>query len=168
MPTPIMRRLLGLWAVIAVLAGLMVAAPAATAAIVVGQGIAGIKLGDSEAQVSSALGAPSLQQPPDTQGVVSWNYTKPPLMGVVGFTAGHVTGMWTDSKQQRTSKRVGPGSSLAQVRKAYPAAKCATGPFGPKSLVCTVKSKYQGRVVETTFPFFTRSMGAREVDIDFA
>ncbi len=149
-------------------AGLMTAAPAASASIVIGQSIAGVKLNDSEAQVEQALGSPTLKQPPDSQGGVSWNYAKLPLMGVVSFTGGTITGMWTISKRQKTSKGVGPGSSLAQVRKAYPQAKCSTGPFGPKSVICTVKSKYHGRLVDTGFPFFTRSVGAREVDIDFA
>lgn len=149
-------------------AGVLAAAPAALAKIVVGQSIAGVKLGNTEAQVTQVLGSPSLMQPPDSQGVTAWNYVKPPLLGVVSFTNGGVSGMWTGSKHQKTSKGVGPGSSLAQVRKAYPKAKCSTGPFGPKSLICTLKSKYGGRTVETTFPFFTRAMGAREVDIDFA
>ena len=161
------RRQGQIWPSLLLTAMMLTVAPVAHASIVVGQGIAGVKLGDSEAQVTQILGPPSLQQPPDSQGVTSWNYTKAPLLGVVSFTNGDATGMWTASKKQKTSKGVGPGSSLAQVRKAYPKAKCSTGPFGPKSLICTLKSKYHGHAVETTFPFFTRSMGAREVDIDF-
>jgi hypothetical protein len=146
----------------------LLAAPGALANIVIGQSIAGLKLGSSEAQVIEVLGSPTLKQPPDYQGNVEWNYAKLPLEGALGLTHGKLTGMWTSSKRQKTSKGIGVGASVAQVRKAYPTAKCSTGPFGPKSLICQLKAKYRGRVVETTFPFYTRSMGAREVDIDFA
>ena len=142
-------------------------ASGAWASIVVGQGIAGLKLGDTEAQVAGALGAPTLQQTPNSQGEVEWNYAKLPLAGAVGFANGELVGMWTSSKAQKTSKGVGVGSSLSKVKQAYPGIKCSTGPFGPKSVVCTLRSTYKGRRVETVFPFFTRSMGAREVDIDF-
>jgi hypothetical protein len=168
MRTSNMRRPLGLVAVIGVLAGIIAAAPVASANIVVGQSIASVKLGDSQSQVKAVLGSPTLEQPPDYQGNVEWNYAKPPLLGAMSFaTNGEMIGFWTSSKQQKTNKGIGPGSSLAQVRRAYPKTKCSVGPFGPKSLICVLKSKYNGRVVETAFPFYTRSMGAREVDIDF-
>lgn len=167
MPTATMRRLLGPVAVIGLLAGIMVTAPVADATIIVGQGIDGVKLSESEAQVISTLGAPTYKMP-GREGESSWGYPKT-LEGRIGFDSSmHVSGMWTLSKRQKTSKGIGPGSSLAQVRKAYPKVKCSTGPFGPKSLICILKSKLSGRVVETDFPFFTRSMGAREVDINFA
>jgi hypothetical protein len=169
MQTPTMRRLLGPVAVIGLLAGLVAAAPAANAKVVLGQSIAGVRLGESQSQVTAQLGAPTKMWPPDTKGRVEWNYDKPPLVGAVTFAAnGELTGMWTLSKWQRTTKGIGVGSSLAQVKKAYPKVKCITGPFGPKSVICILKSKLGGRVVETDFPFFIRSMGAREVDIDFA
>jgi hypothetical protein len=143
-------------------------ASAAQAKVVIGQSVAGVKLGESQSQVTAQLGSPTFQQPPDTKGEVEWNYAKQPLLGAMSFGAnGELTGLWTSSKGQKTSKGIGPGSSLAQVRKAYPKAKCSTGPFGPKSLICVLKSKYQGRAVETSFPFFTRSMGLREIDVDF-
>jgi hypothetical protein len=149
-------------------AAALASAPTALANIVIGQSIAGLKLGSSEAQIIKILGQPTLKQQPDYQGNVEWNYAKPPLLGALGLTHGRLNGMWTSSKRQKTSKGIGVGSSVAQVRKAYPKAKCSTGPFGPKSLICVLKTKYEGRVVETAFPFYTRSMGAREVDIDFA
>ena len=166
MRTSIMRRLFGL---VSVLVGIMVITPAAGAKIVVGQSIAGITLGESQAQVKAQLGPPTLEQPPDYRGNVEWNYDKPPLLGAMSFAAnGELIGMWTSSRHQKTNKGIGPGSSLAQVRRAYSKAKCSTGPFGPKSLICVLRSKYHGRTVETAFPFFTRSMGAREVDINFS
>jgi len=161
-----MRRKIGGAVVLGLVPGVMVLAMAASAQakIVVGVGMAGIKLGESEAQVMTTLGAPTYKTPEGK--VTSWGYPTT-LEGRIGFTRGHVSGMWTISKHQKTSKGVGPGSSLAQVRKAYPAAKCVTGPFGPKSLICSLKSRYLGKAVESSFVFFTRSVGAREVDIDF-
>jgi hypothetical protein len=155
--------------VLGVVPGLVVLAMAgsAQASIVVGKSIDGVRLGDTEAQVRKALGEPSYTMPPDYRGESSWGYPKT-LEGRVGFDRqGRVNGMWTISRKQRTSKGIGPGSSLVLVRKAYPAVVCATGPFGPQSLLCTLKSRYHGRIVETSFPFFTRSAGVREVNISF-
>ena len=105
-------------------AGALAAAPTALANIVIGQSIAGWKLGSSEAQIINILGQPTLKQPPDDQGNVEWNYAKPPMLGALGLIDGQLTGMWT-SKQQKTSKGIGVGSTVAQVRKAYPKAKCS-------------------------------------------
>jgi len=148
-------------------AGVLAVAPAALAKIVIGQGIAGVKLGDSETQVEGVLGSPTLKQPSSYNGSVEWNYGKPPLLGAMSFVKGDLTGLWTSSKQQKTGKGIGPGSSLSSTERAYPAAKCSTGPFGPKSVICVIKSRPSGRTVETAFLFYTRSMGAREVDISF-
>jgi hypothetical protein len=149
---------------------LLVCAPLASAAIVVGQGMAGVKLDQTEAEVQAVLGTPIYKAPYETpEGkVTSWGYPNT-LMGRVGFDAsGHVTGLWTSSRKEKTSKGISPGASLTKLRQAYPKAKCQTGPFGPKSVVCVLKSKFEGKTVETIFPFFTRTMGLREVDIDFS
>jgi hypothetical protein len=153
------------FAVAPLLAGIM--ATSAGATIIVGRSIAGVALGASEAQVTQTLGAPTLRQPPDVEGNIEWNYAKPPLLGALGLRNGSVIGLWTSSRRQKTAKGVGPGSSLAQVRHAYPKATCSTGPFGPKAVACTLYSTDGGRGVETIFMFFTRSMPAREVDLDF-
>jgi hypothetical protein len=143
-------------------------ASAAQAKIVVGQSIARVQLGDSEAQVEAVLGAATFQRPPDFEGNVEWEYDKAPLDGAMSFKGGALMGLWTDSKLQKTSEGVGPGSSLMSTKRAYPGAKCSTGPFGPKSLICVIKSRLEGRTVETAFLFYTRSLGAREVDMYFA
>src|SRR5512142_2483779 len=91
------RRLCGLGAVMLVLGGVGAFAPAASAKIVVGQSIAGVKLGDTQARVRQVLGKPA-----SAQGV--WDYPKT-LMGVVGFDSHrHVNGMWTGSPKQKTTK----------------------------------------------------------------
>src|ERR1700723_1349065 len=53
------RRLLGLVAVFGLLASAAIMASTAQAKIVVGQSIAGVKLGDTEAQVRQLIGKPS-------------------------------------------------------------------------------------------------------------
>jgi hypothetical protein len=164
-----MRRSISAIAVLGLLtsAAIMAAASTAEATIVVGRGMDGVTLGESQAQVMTTLGEPAYKMP-GQNGETSWGYPKT-LEGRVGFDRQlQVDGMWTISRHQKTSKGVGPGSSLSKTRKAYPAAKCATGPFGPKSLICTLKSHYQGRGVETAFLFFTRSAPMREVDIGFS
>jgi hypothetical protein len=118
--------------------------------------------------VEKVLGRPSLKQKPDYKGEIEWNYPRQPLLGAVGFDkSGKLAGLWTGSKQRKTNKGIGPGASLAKVRTAYPKAKCSTGPFGPKSEICALKSRYHGRAVETLFTFFMRSMPMREVNIGF-
>jgi len=166
LPTPSRRLRAGMTAGTLALSGGALLAPAAEAKIVVGRGIAGVTIGQTEAQVTSELGAPGTEQPADSQGITTWNYSEQPLMGTVSFAGGKVDGIVTYSMHQKTNKGVGVGSSLAKVRKAYPKIKCSTGPFGPESAVCTVKSRVGGKVVETSFPFFSRSAGAREVDVN--
>jgi hypothetical protein len=164
-----MRRSISVVAVLGLLwsAAIMAAASTAEATIVVGRGMDGVTLGESEAQVMTTLGVPTYKTPGQA-GESSWGYPKT-LEGRIGFDQQlQVNGMWTISKHQKTSKGVGPGSSLANTRKAYPAAKCSTGPFGPKSLICVMKSHDQGRAVETVFLFFTRGAPMREVDIGFS
>jgi hypothetical protein len=165
-----MRRSISVVAVLGLLwsAAILVAASTAEATIVVGRGMDGVTLGESEAQVMTTLGAPTYKMAEGQGGESSWGYPKT-LEGRIGFDRQlQVSGMWTISKHQKTSKGVGPGSSLANTRKAYPAAKCSTGPFGPKSLICVMKSHYQGRAAETAFVFFTRGAPMREVDIGFS
>lgn len=142
-----------------VLGGVGALAPAASASIVVGRSIDGVKLGDSQARVRQVLGKPAST----AQG---WDYLKG-LEGRVSFDAhGHVRGIWTGSPKQKTSRGIGVGSSLAKLKRAYPHIRCTTGPFGPQSLVCVIRSRLHGRKVETSFPFFTQALGVREVDLD--
>jgi len=159
-----MRRLCGLGAVLVVLGAAL--APAASAKIVVGQGIAGVKLGDTQARVRHLLGKPDDVQAPDRQGHSTWGYQRG-LMGRVSFDKKrHVDGIWTGSKKQKTSKGITVGSSLARLKAAYPKIKRSVGPFGPNSLICVLKSRFHRRTVETSFPFFTAALGVREVDVD--
>jgi hypothetical protein len=145
---------------------LLTLATTASATIVVGQSIDGIKFGQSEAEVQQALGTPTCKMPEGSSS--SWCYPTG-LMGRVGFDAGgQVSSIWTSSRAQKTNKGIGPGSSLTKLRQVYPKAKCSTGHLGPKSVVCVLKSTLGGKPVETSFPFVSRTAGLREVDIEYA
>lgn len=176
------RAYAALIALLAVVGGLLLAASAASAKIVVGQGIAGVKLGDPEAQVQSLLGKPAYCEPCGDPLLV-WGY-KQPLMGRVGFDVkGRVQGVWTASPSQKTSKGIHPygnfepnknrpgtaGSTEAQVKKAYPSVKCGLGPQLGKSFLCYLKSRYLGRAVVTSFLGLNlRGFGVQEIEVDFA
>ncbi len=149
-----MRRLCGLGAVLVVLG--MAVAPVASAKIVVGQGIAGVKVGDSQARVRQVLGKPASTE----QG---WDYPKT-LMGVVGFDAKrHVNGIWTGSPKQKTSKGIGVGASVARFKRAYPHAHCFTSQGLKWSLVCEIKGRFHRHPVVTTFSFATT---IAEIEVD--
>lgn len=154
-----------------VTAGVFTIAPDAFANIIIGQGIAHVKLGDSQARVEKAVGRPGFKEPPNFEGLILWKYPKGfegGFEGVIGFDRRlRVNDISTFSKRQKTSKGVGPGSRLAQVRRTYPGAKCSVGSFGPQSRTCIVKAHYGGRAVKTMFVFVSRSTGMREVEVAF-
>lgn len=141
---------------------------AASANIVIGQSIDGVKLGMTEAEVEAAAGPPGLKEPPDFQGDVAWKYPTG-LEGAVGFDKeGRVEGLWTASKSQKTNKGIGAFSSYAKFRRAYPKLKCGPGPWNPKqSLSCSFKEKIDGKRVVTSILFYTKAMGVREVDLGY-
>jgi hypothetical protein len=142
---------------------------AASAKIVVGQSIDGVKLGMTEAEVEAVTGPPGFKEPPDFEGHIAWKYPAG-LEGAVGFDKeGRVEGLWTSSKSQKTSKGIGPFSSYAKFRRAYPKLKCGPGPWVPKkSLDCEIKGTFQGKPVVTSILFYTKALGVREVDLGYA
>ncbi len=164
-----MRRSINVVAVLLVLscAGI-VAAPSALANIVIGQSIAGVKLGDSEAQVTAVLGAPERKESagPAYPGVVNIYY--PTSVGLhFTMTKGRVSGALIFSKKQKTNKGVGMGSSRAQLKRAYPQAKCAEGPYGPQSLYCAVLAHFHGRKSFTSFLFGTAKGDVTEIELGY-
>ena len=59
------------------------------------------------------------------------------------------------------------GSSRAQLKRAYPQAKCAEGPYGPKSLYCAVLAHFHGRKSFTSFLFGTAKGGVVEIELGY-
>ena len=93
-------------------------APAAEARIVVGKSIGGVNLGDRVAAVKRKLGRPS-----SVMGANKiLNYKARQL--VIEFNKGVATSITTYNTHERTSKGVGPGSTIAAVKKAYGAGAC--------------------------------------------
>ena len=105
-------------------------ARAQAANLVPGQGIDGINIGDTQPQVEQILG-PDTPSRFSSDNTGSWGsnlfYPKAPLEGAVSLNAqGQVIDISTGSRQFRTSKDIGIGSTLKQMRKAYPKTKCET------------------------------------------
>jgi hypothetical protein len=134
---------------------ILVLAPAvATAAIIPGYDIAGLKLGDSTARVTALLGKPGELQK-NSGGEQNWLYFgKGPVDWVTIQAKGAkktVEGLETSDPKQRTSKGVGPGSSLAALRKAYPHLTCRKGSLGTTFLSCWILTSVNGQKIPTNF-----------------
>jgi len=143
-------------------AGLLtVAASPASAQIVTGQGIAGVRIGDSMSKVAKVLGTPD-SSPYTSHG--EWQYSSPQkLGGFVGFragTEGHehltsgVTYIQTSSREQRTAAGVSPGAAYSQFRRVYPGYRCdRMNGAGSGIRACWTKSRFHGQKVTTAFYF---------------
>jgi hypothetical protein len=128
----------------------------ASAGIVIGQGIAGIRLGESYHQTTQRLGKPRSVAPPDL-------FYGAPLYGHVGFDfKQRVNDISTSSSAQRTSRHVGPGAPARDVLRAYPRLKCYRHTAN-WSVLCLMTSTYHHRPVETDFLFKGKAL--REIDI---
>ena len=136
--------------------------------IVIGQGEAGVKIGDTASQVEKAIGRAGFTEHFKRETI--WKEFKS-FLGVVSFDhQHHVSAMWTANKRLRTNKGIGVASTVAQVVKAYPAAKCTlgTGPGagpGEESESCLLKTKYRGHVTETAFEWRNKEKSMEEIDI---
>lgn len=139
---------------------LLATAPSALANIVIGQSIAGVKLGDSEAQVTAVLGPPTSNE--------NGSLFYPSSVGLrIGVNAGKVNDVLSISKKQKTSKGITIGSSRTQMKRVYPNAKCAEGPYGPQSLYCAVLAHFHGRKSFTSFLFGTAKGGVTEIELGY-
>ncbi|MHB8531312.1 MAG: hypothetical protein ACYDC2_01190 [Solirubrobacteraceae bacterium] len=131
-------------------------AASASGQIVVGQGIAGARIGDSVSQVEAVLGKPTT--PLTEHGELFYS-----SLGYVGFQAGtegheHVTSgvtyVETFSRAQRTPAGVGPGTPYARLHGKYPHYRCDRE-HGPKSPLraCWTRTRSGGQSVTTAFYF---------------
>jgi hypothetical protein len=93
-------------------AAVLASASGALADIVIGQRIAGAKLGDTKAQVRKVLGPP--------EAAVKEAFFYPPSRGLrVDCKHGRLDTILSLSQKQKTTKRITIGSSRAQVTRAY-------------------------------------------------
>ena len=154
---------------LAALAIAVVLTAAAEAKVVLGQGIAGVSLGDTKSHVVHLFGAGKFCSSSGSE--TSCNY-RGALEGRVSFnTHGRVVDLFTGSCKQRTTKRIHPGcagkkgSSLKDIKRAYPHSKCTvTGGFAS----CSFFSRYHGRKVSTSFLIKSASFGVAEIEIGYA
>ena len=154
-----MKRSISTVAVLASV-GVMAAASTASADIVIGQSVGGVKLGDSEAQVKQVLGAPTSS--------LDGSFLYPTSVGLrIGFEHGRVNDVLSFSKKQKTAKGITIGSSRAKLKGAYPQAKCAEGPNGPQSLYCAVVVRVHGRKSFTSFLFGTSTGDIEEIELGY-
>jgi hypothetical protein len=161
MLTATRRRLLGPVAVIGVLAGMMVAAPTADATIVIGQSIAGVKLGDTASEVKAAMRSQSPEHPPFFHSEIFYSeYMR------VFFKHGQVDKVLLYSKQQKTTKGITIASSRAQLKSAYPGAQCTEGAGPPAYFYCVMAGHAQGRKSYTGF-LFEATGGIVEIELGY-
>jgi outer membrane protein assembly factor BamE (lipoprotein component of BamABCDE complex) len=132
-------------AVLIAFALLLVAAPAAGARIVVGKGIAGVRLSMTAHKVRQVLGTPPTVHHGHNDFGAFTQYVYPGRRLRVTFQSGNrVTAVATTSKAQKTSAGVGVGSSRADVQANVPHVHCS-------GAVCQVGQSLPGRRVTAFF-----------------
>jgi hypothetical protein len=135
-----------------------------------GQGVAGVKLGETQAQVVQQLGEPRVKTfflnpcrsvGPGCDAVAgrggTWSY---PRLSVVFGPDWRVSGL-SYGGARLSAKAVGVGSTLLAVRAAYPRASCTRQ---GKQRLCTLPGVYAGRTVRTVFRFRATRAGRYECD----
>jgi len=122
--------------------------------IVVGQGVSGVRLGDSPKRVTASLGTPASTQPP------YWTY--PQVGGRITLENNEVTDVWTESTAERTSNGIGPGISRQRLKRVYPNSQCKAARY-TSALACSLFTKVRGRSVETDFLILGTTIRAVEI-----
>ena len=98
-------------------------APLASAEIVIGDGMAGVSLGMTKAQVKSVLGKPKkVEKGKNDFGKYQTLFYKGKVR--ITLTDNSVSSTWTRGTQEKTDKGVGVGSSKKQVKNKVPGVKC--------------------------------------------
>lgn len=144
----------------------------AQATIVPGEGMAGVRLQMTEAQVRSVLGSPTeSRRRRDPFGLVKTWYFSGPKVHVSFRRAGQdgryrVTAFFTRRGAERTAEGVGVGSTRASLRSRLRGERCETfrgggrifrschvGEFTPGSIVTDFRIDSRGRVDSVTLGF---------------
>ena len=121
--------------------------------------MAGVRLDYPQDAVKARLGAPRRSAPP------AWLFGAP-LRGGVSFDSRLLAkAMWTRSRDQRTSRGVGPGARRRKVARAYPKARCHRSRSQRRKVICVIGGRFHGRPVETAFVL--RRNVVREVEVYF-
>ena len=150
-----MRRVL----VLAVLAALVLV-PSASALSVLQKGVAGVRLGMTQAKVRATLGRPTRVRT-GTNDFGLWREFVYRGLRVHFQGDESVTSITTTRRGERTTSGVGPGSTEAAVRAGVPGVRCKTE-FGTRH--CWVGSFRPGRRVTD---FFIRRGHVSSVTIGF-
>jgi len=131
--------------------------------IVVGQGMAGVRVGESEAQATRTLGKPIRANVPNPDlggGSVSQEY---PTVYVTYNQEGDVSVLDARSPKLKTDEGISLGSSRADVHKKYPGVMCI--PAKPHfSLKCFMVESRDGQPVQTSF-YFDSSNTVRDIEV---
>jgi len=148
-------------AVAAAAAALVLALPAG-ATIVPQQGMAGIRLGMTKAQVRSVAGPP-LAIRRGTNDFGPWSEFRYPFYVSVFFQGNRtVTNVRTTGRKERTARGIGVGSTEAQVKARVPGVRCRT--FVAPFRECFVGEFRAGRRVTA---FHIRRGRVVRVDVGF-
>ncbi|WP_372790481.1 hypothetical protein [Paraconexibacter sp.] len=117
--------------------GVLCAAPAADASIVVQKSIAGVSIGMDRAQVQEVLGKPSAVRTETSEIFGKYTVLRYGLTEVSLFRGDQPTvfALTTRSKKQRTSNDVGVGSSEKVLRRRIKGLKCTT--YAKTHRMCT-------------------------------
>jgi hypothetical protein len=129
-------------ALVAAALGALALSGGAAGAIVPQQGMAGIRLGMSQAQVRAVLGEP-LRVLRGTNDFGPYTELRYPFRLRVAFQGNEsVTAIETKGHRERTRRGVGVGSTEAQVEAGVPRVRCETFPGGYRT--CYVGSYEPG------------------------
>lgn len=132
----------------------------AEARIVPGVSVAGVELGDTQAQVKAALGKPEAGST-----VLNYRYIRSRGFGIY-FIAGRVFEISVVRRPQATPRGIRVGSTLAALRAAHRGVACRKAVVGRGVVECSLRGRHAGRSTETLF--VTRGGRVTSIAVHFA